>query len=224
MVCSDESLREIAFEAGGRAELLKAIIDAVGVRSFVEVGVWKGELSEFILKNCESIQQYFMIDPWRHLQNWNKPFNVDSETFRNIMEEALKRVEFAQDRVVVLRGETSDVADMIPDGSLDFAYIDGDHTLRGITRDLMKLYPKVRQGGYIAGDDFVNNPWQHAVDYEPTLVCPYAVYFAEAMGLRMYALPFSQFLMIKSDKSDFKFIDFTDKFSDLSLKGLVAGK
>ena len=33
----------------------------------------------------------------------------------------------------MLRGTTTEVIDRVPDRSVDFAYIDGDHTLRGIT-------------------------------------------------------------------------------------------
>jgi hypothetical protein len=49
----------------------------------------------------------------------------------------------------VLRGRTRELINQIPDDSLDFAYIDGDHTLRGITIDLVRLLPKMREGGVI---------------------------------------------------------------------------
>ena len=37
-----------------------------------EIGVYKGMFAENILRNVASIEQYFMIDPWRHLDDWNK--------------------------------------------------------------------------------------------------------------------------------------------------------
>jgi hypothetical protein len=54
----------------------------------------------------------------------------------------MKKTEFASAKRVVLRGRTKEVIDDIPDNSLDFAYIDGDHTLRGITVDLIKVFPR----------------------------------------------------------------------------------
>ena len=102
-----------------------------------------------------------MIDPWAHLPNWNKPFNVDDLTFEEVYAEALRKTDFAASRRIVLRGRTSAVIDEVPDQSLDFAYIDGDHTLRGITLDLIQVLPKIKDGGLIGGDDFVNKPWQH---------------------------------------------------------------
>ena len=81
--------------------------------------------------------------------------------------------------------------DKIPDASLDVAYIDGDHTLRGIS------YPKIRSGGVLGGDDYTQAIWQHADNFEPTLVCPFAAYFAESQCALIVILPFSQFAIIK---------------------------
>jgi hypothetical protein len=112
------------------------------------------------------------------------------------------------------------VIDDIEDGSLDFAYIDGDHTLRGITIDLFKVLPKIKDGGLIGGDDFTNTPWQHGIRFEPTLVCPFSVYFAEAFDLPIVALPFEQFLIQKRTNASFTFIDTTKSYSDISLNRL----
>jgi pimeloyl-ACP methyl ester carboxylesterase len=87
---------------------------------------------------------------------------------------------------VVLRGKTADVIHQVPDGALDFAYVDGDHTLRGITIDLVKVFPKIRVGGWIGGDDFSPSIWQHSEAYEPTLVCPFAILIPQA---RLRVLP-----------------------------------
>ena len=40
----------------------------------------------------------------------------------------------------------------------------------------------------------------HAQQYEPTLVFPFAVYFAEAVGSRIYGPPHSQFLIEKREQ------------------------
>jgi hypothetical protein len=109
------------------------------------------------------------------------------------------------------------VIDQIPDGSLDFAYVDGDHTLRGITVDLISVYPKIRDGGWIGGDDFSPTIWQHSAEFEPTLVFPLAVHFAEAVGARIYGLPFKQFLIEKAPGPAHEFIDLTGRYGDLEL-------
>jgi hypothetical protein len=101
--------------------------------------------------------------------------------------------------------------------------MDGDHTLRGITIDLIKVLPKVKEGGLIGGDDFASNPWQHDLRFEPTLVCPFAIYFAEAHNLPIVALPFKQFLIQKRAGSSFSFTDTTGEYRDFSLNKLPTG-
>ena len=40
------------------------------------------------------------------------------------------------------------------DGSLDFAFLDGDHSHEGLKKDIAAWLPKVKKGGIIAGHDF----------------------------------------------------------------------
>jgi hypothetical protein len=90
--------------------------------------------------------------------------------------------------------------------------------------DLIQVLPKIKEGGVIGGDDFVNKPWQHGTAYEPRLVCPFAVYFAEAMRLPFVALPHKQFLIQKAADGAFSFVDLVGTYSDLSLKKLSQGR
>jgi len=220
MNINDTELLEIASGSTSRFELWRKVLNATNSKTLVEVGVWKGDFAKEVLEQCANIEKYYMIDPWATLPDWNKPFNVDARTFDDVYAEAMKKIEFASEKVVVLRGKTKEVIEKIPDESLDFAYIDGDHTLRGITIDLIKLLPKMKNGGLIAGDDFAPNPWQHDIRFEPTLVCPFSIYFAEAMDLPIIALPFNQFLIQKRSNSSFSFKDITGRYSDISLNKL----
>lgn len=160
-----------------------------------EIGVWRGEFAAEILRQCEGVDRYYLVGPWRHLDNWETPANRNDDAFETIRREALDRTNFARHRFTELRGTTSENIDEIPDGSLDFASIDGDHTLRGITLDLALVAPKVRPGGWIGGDDFVADLWHHGPGFEPTQVFPYAVYFAEATGGTITAVGHGQFLL-----------------------------
>jgi hypothetical protein len=213
-------LQAILTDSTTRFELWTELLRLCDVRVAAEVGVWKGDFAAQILRSCASITSYYMIDPWRHLPDWNKPWNVSQNAFDAIYDEAMSKTRFAAARITVLRGRTKDAADKIKDGSLDFAYIDGDHTLRGITIDLIKLLPKIKPGGLLGGDDFVDTPWQHDARFEPTLVFPFAVHFAEAMDLPIIALPFNQFLIHNERARGFSFTDTTGLYSDLSLNKL----
>jgi hypothetical protein len=219
---SQRQIRDVAGASESRADLWTHLIQEAGLERMAEVGVFRGELAVRLLRDCESVKTYYMVDPWRHLDDWNKPANTDDERFEKMLSDVERKTEFAAERRVILRGKTTEVIDGIPDGSLDFAYIDGDHTLRGITIDLNLLYPKVRDGGWIGGVDFSATIWQQVRCFEPTLVFPYAVYFAEAVDAPIMALPFDQFLIVKDTGSSFEFTDTIGTHGELSLAGQLA--
>ena len=215
------AIQQIAKNAPSREDMWAAIIRQAKVADMAEVGVYRGAFAESVLAKCEGIGSYTMIDPWKQLADWNKPANQSDRFFEDIYEDAMQRTAFAKHKLKVLRDQTKDAAEKIVDESLDLAYIDGDHTLRGITIDLMLMYAKVKAGGMIGGDDFTKSVWQHGPEFDPTFVCPYAIYFAEAMNVPIIALPFSQFLILKDSSMGFELIHFTEGYKNLKLNKLV---
>ena len=219
---TEELVRDCISTSASRVEFWVEFARRTRVNRMVEVGVYQGDFAAVLLERAQSIEKYYMIDPWRHLEDWNKPANQDDNVFVRFLEAAKGKTEFAASRRVILRGKTTEVIDQIPDGELDFAYIDGDHTLKGIAVDLVRVFPKVRPGGYIGGDDFTPTIWQHNMSFEPTLVFPFAVYFAEAVGATIFALPNSQFCMQKTDRDQFTFVDLTGDYRDLTLRNQMS--
>ena len=218
MDTSQQIVRQCIEESNSRFDLWIHLVKSFQVESMAEVGVYQGDFACQMLQQCSSIKKYYMIDPWRHLDDWNKPANKENSIFEQFLLTTKEKTDFAADKRIILRGKTTEVVKKISDQELDLAYIDGDHTLRGITIDLICLYDKIRVGGLIAGDDFSRSIWQHTPNYEPSLVFPFAVYFAEAVGARIYALPYSQFLIEKNEAKSFSFIDLTGKYRHLELK------
>jgi predicted O-methyltransferase YrrM len=202
-----------------RQDMWSQIIQQAQAKSFLELGVLRGAFAEHILRHCQSVTRYYMLDPWRHLDDWNKPSNNDQPKFEEIYAQAMARTDFARGRRIVLRGKTTQMIDEIPDQGLDIAYVDGDHTLRGIAIDLIRTYPKVRPGGILGGDDCTATIWQHEEKFEPTLVWPFAAYFAESQGAPIVILPYDQFAIIKPSKpgKDFRIIDTTQNYGELAL-------
>lgn len=199
-----------------REEVWTNIVRQIQAREFLELGAYRGAFAETILRNCPALARYYMLDPWRYLDDWNKPANCNQAAFDGIYTEAMARTAFAGEQRVVLRGKTTEVIDSIADSTLDIAYIDGDHTLRGISVDLIRTYPKVRPGGILGGDDYTPTVWQHADNFEPTLVCPFAAYFAESQGAPLVILPFNQFAIVKPAEpgSHFRVIDTTGSYGE----------
>ena len=215
---AEQLLTECMRNTQSRVDFWIHFVQLARVQRMVEVGVYRGDFAAAVLRHCDCVASYFMLDPWRHLEDWNKPANQGDVVFEQLFQEAKAKTDFADLRRVILRGKTDEVIDQVPDGELDFAYIDGDHTLRGITIDLIRVYPKIRSGGFVGGDDFSENIWQHKLNFEPTLVFPFAVYFAEAVGATIYALPNSQFCIHRTEHHEFKFVDLTGHYGGRGLK------
>jgi predicted O-methyltransferase YrrM len=216
----EDVVARIATSAGAsRHDMWSQIIQQAQAKSFLELGVLRGAFAEHILRHCPSIERYYMLDPWRHLDDWNKPSNNDQPRFDEIYAQAMARTDFARERRIVLRGKTTEMIDEIPDESLDIAYVDGDHTLRGITIDLIRTYPKVRPGGILGGDDCFATIWIHEEKFEPTLVWPFAAHFAESQGAPIVILPYAQFVIVKPTKPGryFRVVDTTGRYGEQAL-------
>jgi hypothetical protein len=156
-----------------RLQFWADFVNEHGIRSVTEIGVWRGEFAEFLLSNCPLIERYVLVDPWRHLDSWNKPFNQENAVFEKVYEEAQRRIAPFASKCEILRGKTTEVE--LP--RVDFTYVDGDHTLRGIAIDLIRAWPKTT---WLGGDDY-GSIWQHAERFEPSMVFPFAANFAEAV-------------------------------------------
>ncbi len=215
------AIQKIVTTAKSREAMWQQIISQAEVASMAEVGVYRGAFAESVLRHCERLRAYTMIDPWQQLPDWHKPSNHDNKQFDEIFAEAMQRTDFAKEKREVMRCTTKEAAKDIAPESLDMAYIDGDHTLRGITIDLMLMYEKVRPGGLLGGDDFTKTVWQHGPDFDPTFVCPYAIYFAEAIDVPILILPYMQFLILKEPALGFEVFHLTEGYENLRLNTLV---
>jgi hypothetical protein len=218
----EQLLEKCISKSRSRLELWVEFTQSVKVQRLAELGVYRGDFAAFVLQRCTGVVRYYMIDPWRHLDSWNKPANHDDSVLMEFFQETKARTDFAAAKRVILRGKTTEVIDQIDDGELDFAYIDADHTLKGIAIDLIRVYPKVRPGGFLGGDDFTRSVWEHKTSFEPTLVFPFAVYFAEAVGATIYALPYAQFCIQKTERAKFAFVDLTGTYDSVELRDQFA--
>ena len=96
----------------------------------------------------------------------------------------------------MLRSKSVVAAKMVEDETLDFVYIDGDHTAKGITIDLFVWVPKVKRGGLVCGDDWGGNK-EHGTTFDPTMVQPVVKGYAEAINVTVYDMGGGQWGFVK---------------------------
>lgn len=121
----------------------------------VEIGVAYGSNSYNLLNNFSELKLY-SIDPYVAYSDVDIMSNNTSGIKGNqLFEYTSNRLSSAFGERSVFYRETSDTAkDKFEDGSLDFVFVDGDHSFNGVTKDLNNMKSKIKLNGVLAGDDY----------------------------------------------------------------------
>jgi hypothetical protein len=138
-----------------------AVEEAKDGAHFVEIGCWLGRstcyLAEAVAKSSKNISitvvDTFCGVPDDELQLLlgRHGGSVD-EAFRTNMNRS------GLSTLVDVIVEDSKIAHgRFAEGSLDFVFIDGDHSYEGVRQDITNWLPKVRRGGTLAGHDYGNS-------------------------------------------------------------------
>jgi hypothetical protein len=117
-----------------------------------EIGVLRGEHAEMILNKYNG--KVYLIDPWEKQEQWNSKIN--DYDFESIYDIAVKRMQKYKDRVEFLRMTSEEASKKIPDGHLDWVFIDGRHSYEAAKQDINLWYKKIRSGGLVSGHDYYN--------------------------------------------------------------------
>ena len=120
-----------------------------------EIGVWEGEFSKRIVDICEPAELH-LIDPWLYQPEFGNT-GFGRKKNEHLMEVKYQGVvdRFKDNPRVKVHRATSDVAlNALPDGALDWVYIDGNHNEPFIGQDIALCLRKVKHDGIICGDDF----------------------------------------------------------------------
>lgn len=120
----------------------------------VEVGVLSGGNARQIMSQWQG-RVLHLVDPWcridpaiyKEKQDW--PVDV-------CMRECEKLRDQYPDRIRLHRMFSVDAAQYFPDLSLDFVYLDGNHSYEAVTEDLNEWWDKVKTGGLFSGHDYRN--------------------------------------------------------------------
>lgn len=120
-----------------------------------EIGVWEGQFSKRIMEICAP-RELHLIDPWQFMPEFSnagfgrkKNENLMSEKYLDVV-----RTFVDVPQVKIHRATSEEALTAMPDGFLDWVYIDGNHNDPFITNDLALCLKKVKPNGIIAGDDY----------------------------------------------------------------------
>lgn len=129
------------------------------VNTAIEVGVWEGAYSREIIQKLQP-KTFMGVDPYEFREDYAD--TPDPDVF-NEQTKLDNLFVSTQEKLNVMGGNLIrstgiDAARSFDDSSIDFVYIDGDHSYDFVSKDIEAWWPKIRSGGILSGHDYC---WGH---------------------------------------------------------------
>lgn len=122
----------------------------------VEVGCFHGKSTAFMagrIKEKNLGVEFYAVDSWLPITE-HVVLRLNSgpyEIFCNNMTAC-----DVSDFVEPIKADSVAASQKFPDGFFDFVFIDADHKYKAVKADIQAWLPKVKAGGIIGGDDYVD--------------------------------------------------------------------
>ena len=138
--------------------LFPVLCERLGFTEGAEIGVRKGKLSRAFCRANPDLHM-LCVDPWMPYNASNVDFyNRYTQGKQDRIYEACKKVLEPFNATMIRKPSLEAVHDF-PDASLDFVYIDGNHTFDHVMRDIIEWSYKVKDGGLIMCHDYHPGTW-----------------------------------------------------------------
>ena len=119
-------------QKSNRKYFLRYLIEKNGYTTMAEVGVRDGRTTFFLLDHCPDLVIY----------------GVDLSIAGFYNKEIADKYK---DRLIPIQGDSSSMADVVP--NVDLVFIDADHSYTGCKKDILAYREKVLPGGIFSGHD-----------------------------------------------------------------------
>ena len=152
-----------------RYELLEQWVKANGWTKGAELGIFDGRTHLHLLETCPDLDLIgvdvwdmpgFAEGPTKSGERCFCPYCSETRTSRRSGTVGQLRDRFLMQRAPlnarsrIMIEPTGPAARHIENGSLDFVFVDADHSTEGVSEDIEAWRPKIRPGGWMIGHDF----------------------------------------------------------------------
>ena len=118
----------------------------------VEVGCFTGVSTETFLQL--NPKKLYAIDIWGLNESYTDCDWIESGKLNfSLIEESFRTMAKNYDNVEIIKNFSKHASFGFRNKSLDFVYIDGEHSYNAVVEDIQHWLPKIKSGGYIAGHD-----------------------------------------------------------------------
>lgn len=152
-----------------RYEVIASIVPARRKITGVELGVYKGKTSNYLLQTLPKLTLY-MVDRWRAYTDAERAAIKESEyevpdgtkgTIRRANQKRHKKMydkakQVASqypERAIIVKSDTVEAINIVR-GKVDFVFVDAGHDYASVCRDIDAWLPKIKAGGFLFGHDY----------------------------------------------------------------------
>jgi hypothetical protein len=143
------------------AEILRHLDTDADIHG-VEIGIFAGDLSRRLLEGAPNLH-LTMVDSWEgngeayvdKIKDYSAGLTQHEQD--QLRKCATDKTEFANGRRTILPFRSLVAAGKVPDGSMDFVFIDADHSYEAVKKDIKAWLPKLKPGGLLCGHDYENH-------------------------------------------------------------------
>lgn len=128
-----------------------------GWRKGAEIGVSQGRFTMYLCATMHDMKM-IAVDRWEEQPSHESEGWVGWDHAGSLQRFQQNCAQFFDGRVAIHQMDSAEAAIVADDSSLDFVFIDADHSYDSCKRDIEAWYPKVRKGGLVAGHDY-NPRW-----------------------------------------------------------------
>lgn len=125
--------------------------------TFVEVGAWKGKSAAYMaveILNSKKDINFFVVDTWKGSDEEAHHEDPDVQAGR-LYDVFMENMMPVIDYIAPMRMESVKAAGQFPDESIDFILLDASHDYENVKNDIDAWWPKLKDGGVMAGDDYL---------------------------------------------------------------------
>jgi hypothetical protein len=133
----------------------------------LELGVYKADSFMTLLENCPNIKTLYGVDNYKPYYDVFEDREISILESDMIRSESLLKQKHSQyaDKIKFFECASVEAATKIDDESLDFIFIDADHSYESVMQDLTIWYPKLKPGGLLTGHDYHMRTVEEAVKH-----------------------------------------------------------
>lgn len=171
----------------------KPFMEKYDCQVICELGVFEGKNFDLMIEHNPRLA--VAVDAWKNDGVLSRNDSGYSQEILDKMYQDFAVKMLTKPFVKIFRDYTFNVAKLFSDEFFDLIYVDADHSYEGCLQDLNDWYPKVKKGGFLAGDDFRNLLAPRTLS--KIKVVKAVTKFCRINNLKVYELPDYGWVIIK---------------------------